>query len=139
MLLRPVIQEDPSGCGIATVAALVGITYQEARTVANNLGIYAEDRALWPGTESVRLLLAHYVQFAPIGETPFFSWDSLPDLALLAIKWRFVKKNEFWHWALFIRDFEGTPVVFDSKKDLRSNVRRDFGRMKPKWFIPIIK
>ena len=29
--------------------------------------------------------------------------------------------------------------VLDSKKTLRKNRRTDFGRMKPKWFIPVIQ
>jgi hypothetical protein len=29
------------------------------------------------------------------------------------------------------------PVVLDPKKALRTNTRRDFGRMKPNWFMEI--
>lgn len=42
----------------------------------------------------------------------------------------------FWHWAVFVR--EGTKqYVLDSKKALKSNIRTDFGRMKPKWHIKV--
>lgn len=37
--MKPVTQEEISGCGIASVAALSGLSYQEAKTVANSLGI----------------------------------------------------------------------------------------------------
>ena len=135
--MNPVIQEEKSGCGIATVAALVGATYNETQGIANSLGIYAEDRALWSDTKYVRRLLTHYGRTASEGETEFTSWDSLPALALLAIKWRLIDGKAHWHWVLFVRDFEGSPVVLDPKKALKSNVRRDFWRMKPKWFIAI--
>jgi hypothetical protein len=37
--MKPVIQEEITGCGIASVAALVGVTYKQAKAVANSLGI----------------------------------------------------------------------------------------------------
>ena len=136
---KPVIQEEKSGCGIATVAVLAGVAYQEVKKAANGIGIRAEDRALWSDTAYVRRLLAHYGIKACEGEKPFSSWNTLPDLALLAIKWRCVAERPFWHWTLFVRDCQGKPAVLDPKKSLRSNVRRDFGRMRPKWFIPVVR
>ncbi len=137
--MKPVIQEEKSGCGIASVAAAVGITYQEAKEAANALGIYAEDRALWSDTKYVRRMLAHFGKAAQEGEIPFVSWSALPDSALLAIKWHFKEGKPFWHWALFVRDRDGNAAVLDPKKALKSNIRRDFWRMKPKWFIPILE
>jgi hypothetical protein len=37
---------------------------------------------------------------------------------------------------VFVRE-GGDAFVLDSKKALRTNRRTDFGRMKPKWFIPV--
>ena len=34
--MKPVTQEEISGCGIASVAVLSGLSYQEAKTVANS-------------------------------------------------------------------------------------------------------
>ena len=137
--MKPVIQEEISGCGIAAVAAAADISYREAKAAADSLGIYAEDRALWSDTKYVRRLLAYFGITAAHGETPFSSWGALPDMALLAIKWRLEGGSPLWHWVLFVRDVEGSPAVLDSKKTLKSNVRRDFGRMRPKWFIPIVR
>ncbi|MDQ7729828.1 hypothetical protein [Halomonas sp. SpR8] len=132
--MNPVIQEEISGCGIAACAALTSITYVQAKEAANALGIYAEDTALWSDTEYVRKLLrALGITVAPT-ETPFDTWESLPDKALLAIKWRMEQGRLFWHWVVFVRD-EREAVVLDSKKALKTNTRRDFGRIKPKWFI----
>jgi hypothetical protein len=37
---------------------------------------------------------------------------------------------------VFVRDATG-EYVLDSKAALKNNVRRDFGRIKPKWFIAV--
>ena len=134
--MNPVIQEEISGCGIAACAALAGITYAQAKETANALGIYAEDTALWSDTEYVRKLLRALGITAASTETPFDSWENLPDKALLAIKWRIEQGRPFWHWVVFVRN-EADTVVLDSKKALKANTRRDFGRIKPKWFIRV--
>jgi len=61
---------------------------------------------------------------------------SLPDRALLAIKWHLEKDIPYWHWVVFVRD-TNNEYVLDSKKALKQNVRTDFGRIKPKWFIGV--
>ncbi|MDX5432368.1 MAG: hypothetical protein LPK20_02195 [Halomonas sp.] len=134
--MEPVIQEEISGCGIAASAVIAGVTYAEAKQKANAIGIYAEDTALWSETEYVRKLLREFsISLAP-KETPFETWELLPDKALMAIKWRMEKGSPFWHWVVFFRDESGA-VVLDSKKALRTNVRRDFGRIRPKWYIAV--
>ena len=135
--MKPVVQEEISGCGIASVAALAGLSYQEARTVAHSLGIFAADSGLWSDTHYVRILLKQFGFSASEGETPFSSWNELPDLALLSIKWHLENGRQFWHWVVFSRGQNG-PVVLDSKKSLRTNMRTDFWRIKPKWFIPVV-
>ena len=134
--MRPVIQAETTGCAIAAVAALAGVNYAEARKAANDLGIYAQDERLWSETAHVRKLLAHFGCRALSGERLFRSWKTLPDLALLAIKWHLEKKRPFWHWVIFVRDEKG-DYVLDSKKALRRHKRTDFGRIKPKWYIEV--
>jgi hypothetical protein len=134
--MEPVIQEETTGCGIAASAALAGVSYAEAKRKANALGIYAADTSLWSETAHVRKLLREFGIFVSPKETPFESWEQLPDRALLAIKWRIEQGKPFWHWVLFVRE-NGKAKVLDSKKALKSNVRRDFGRIKPKWYIEV--
>lgn len=134
--MEPVIQEEISGCGIAACAALAGVSYIEAKGVANSLGIFAEDMALWSDTAYVRKLLEAFKLSTSPSETPFESWDTLPDRALLSIKWRLEEGRPFWHWVVFSRH-HGRMFVLDSKKSLKSNIRQDFGRMKPKWYIKV--
>lgn len=129
-IMKPVVQLERTGCGIASVAAIAGLSYPKAKAITNSLGIFAQDKSLWSKTSHVRKLLA------PL-EVPFRSWAALPDLALLSIKWHLEKDRPHWHWVVFVRQ-SGESCVLDSKKNLRSHRRIDFGRMKPKWYIPIV-
>lgn len=134
--MNPVVQQDMTGCGIASVAALAGVTYPQARKAAAGLGIHVTDSRLWSGTACVRTLLKHYGIVAKAQERPFRSWKTLPPLALLAIKWHRQGNHTFWHWVVFWRESE-RPVVLDPNRSLKNHVRTDFGRMKPKWFMTI--
>ena len=121
--MKPVVQLERTGCGIASVAALAGVSYRQAQHEASRLRIFAGDSRLWSETHHVRRLLTQYGIRSASAEVPFTSWEALPDRA-------------FWHWVVFWRG-PHRPVVFDSKRTLRRHVRTDFGRIKPKWFIPI--
>lgn len=134
--MKPVLQLDRTGCGIASAAALAGISYAKAKSIANRLGIRAEEEALWSSTSPVRRLLRRLGLRARRGETRFRSWRALPDLALLSTKWHLERGCPYWHWVVFVRE-EGGAYVLDPRKGLRSNRRTDFGRIRPKWFIPV--
>ncbi len=134
--MRPVVQLERTGCGIASIAAIAGLSYRRAKSIASSLGIHAEDDALWSDTSHVRRLLRHFGFSDNPREFPFRSWSALPDLALLSIKWRLEHGRPCWHWVVFVREGDHAYVL-DSKKGLRKNRRTDFGRMKPKWFIPV--
>jgi len=136
--MKPVVQLERTGCGIASVAALAGVSYTAAQLVANQMGIFATDSRLWSETTHVRRLLKHYRHHISSRPTPFASWETLPHRALLAIKWHRVKGQAFWHWVVFVRDSTGTYVL-DSKKTLKRHVRKDFWRMKPKWFLKVME
>ncbi|ANJ68480.1 hypothetical protein A9404_12280 [Halothiobacillus diazotrophicus] len=133
---QPVIQEEVTGCGIAAVAVIAGTTYAEARLVAHGLGIHADDSTLWSSTASVRRLLAAFGYVADDEPTPFAGWAQLPDLALLSLKWHLEKGKPYWHWVVFIRSGVAAYVL-DSKKALKTHVRTDFGRMRPKWSLGV--
>ena len=132
----PVIQEEATGCGIASTANILGKSYAEMKAIANEMGIHASDEALWSDTQYVRRLLSHAGVETADDETPFQSWKSLPDVALLSIKHHQKDGRNFWHWVVFKR-VDGQPVVLDSASYLPSNIRRDFEAMQPKWFIAV--
>lgn len=135
--MKPVVQLERTGCGIASIAAIAGLSYPQAKTIAKALGIFAHDESLWSETSHVRKLLDHLGIKPGPRELPFRSWAALPDLALLSIKWHLEKGRPHWHWVVFVRDRVGSYVL-DSKQRLRTHRRTDFGRMHPKWFIPVI-
>ncbi len=134
--MKPVIQEEKTGCAIASAAAIAGISYKTAKKIANDMGIYADDPRLWSETGYMRKLLAALGIKLAKSEKPFSSWEALPDRALLSIKWHEINGKPFWHWVVFVRE-DGVAYVLDSKKGLSRNIRTDFGRMKPKWYIEI--
>jgi ABC-type bacteriocin/lantibiotic exporter with double-glycine peptidase domain len=136
MQIKTVIQQEATGCGLASVAMLAGKSYQDIRSKANRLGIFAEDEKLWSDTDHVRRLLKSYKIEAANVETDFTSWEALPNLALLAIKYRLENGRPFWHWTVFQRI--GTKqTVHDPAAYLEMNDRDDFHDMQPAWFIKI--
>ena len=134
--MKPVIQQEQTGCAIASSAAIAGVSYTKAKQIANSLGITAQDSTLWSSTKPVRSILKKLGIKTNPSETPFKNWESLPDCALLAIKWHKENGIAYWHWVVFVRE-NGKEIVLDSKKSLTTNIRTDFGRIKPKWFIKV--
>ena len=135
-MIDVVIQEEETGCGLATVAMVAGQSYEVVKKRANGLGIFAQDRKLWSETDYVRRLLNGYGIVVSQGETPFVSWDGLPKVALLAITYHLEQGCPFWHWVLYVQEISG-PVVLDPAAYLADNRRRDFDQMSPKWFIEV--
>jgi ABC-type bacteriocin/lantibiotic exporter with double-glycine peptidase domain len=135
-VIRAVVQRDRTGCGVASVAALAGVSYRQAKAAAARLGIAVDDPLLWSHTGHVRSLLRHFGLEAAAGETPFRCWAALPAPALLAIKWHLERGRPCWHWVVFVRGPDGAAVL-DPKQALRRNVRTDFGRMRPQWYIQV--
>lgn len=134
--MKTVIQEDISGCGIASAAALAGMDYPTMKRMAASLGIFPEDGALWSSTEPMFKLLSSVGLKPALPPAPFEDWQSLPSPSLLAIKWRIERGIPVWHWVVFNREGDDLYVL-DPKRALKTNQRRDFGRMKPKWFIAV--
>ena len=135
-MLKPVVQEETTGCGIASVANILGKSYSEMKAMANAMGIHAEDKSLWSDTQYVRKMLSLAGVETSSDEIPFESWSALPDLALLSIKHHQEDGKNFWHWVVFKR-VGGEGFVLDSASYLPANIRTDFNEMQPKWFIEV--
>lgn len=135
--MKQVVQEEKTGCAIACSATIACVSYKEARKIANSIGMYAQDSALWSETNFIRRLIEKFGIKADKKEIPFTNWESLPNCALLSIKWHLERRKPHWHWVVFVRE-SGKSYVLDSKKTLKTNIRTDFGRMKPKWYIEVI-
>ena len=102
--MKPIIQGDETGCGISAVATIVQLPYAEVKARAELLGIFAEDERLFSDTKYVRRLLNEYGVKTSADEKPFQSWASLPDIALLSIKYHIEKGRPFWHWVVYYRE-----------------------------------
>ena len=114
-MINPVVQLEPTGCGIASVATIAGLSYAQAKAIASSLDISAQDARLWSETAHVHKLLEHLGVKTGRAEHPFRSWEALPDLAILSVKWHLEKGRPFWHWVVFVRDDRGARVL-DPKK-----------------------
>ena len=132
-----VIQEEQTGCGIASVANIVGLSYAEVKVKANKIGIFAEDELLYSDTNYVRALLKEYGFNTSENELLFSSWEDLPSLALLAVKYYVEDEKPFWHWVVFKK---GSPsCVLDSASYIEENRITSFVHMHPKWYIAVTK
>ena len=135
--MKAVIQEETTGCAIACSAAIAGLNYQQAKQVANDLDIFADNESLWSSDASIRRLLTE-LGFTTGEMTDFTVWESLPTLALLSTKWHLEDQTPYWHWAVFVRDTDQFYVL-DSNASLSTNKRTDFENIEVKWFIPVHK
>lgn len=115
--MKAVVQQDRTGYGIASVAALAREKYATVKAEVARLGIAVTDARLWSDTSQVRRLLGRF-HISAGKEVDFTSWNSLPDCALLAIKWHREKTGTAWHWVVFVRDESG-DYVLDPKKALQ--------------------
>jgi hypothetical protein len=71
--MKPIVQLERSGCGIAIMAARAGVTYAQTKRDVNRLGLFADDPRLWSETDYVRKLLKEYGFRWARTEAPFIS------------------------------------------------------------------
>lgn len=135
--MKAIIQEDITGCAIASASVLSNQSYQQTKVVFESMGLELTDAALWSSTEPMRALCQQLGIELDKSQHGFTGFEDLPDKALLAIKWKQPQQTAYWHWVVFAR-LNGRAFIFDSKKGLKHNMRTDFGRIKPKWFIPVL-
>ncbi|MEP3246112.1 MAG: hypothetical protein ABJN40_04855 [Sneathiella sp.] len=135
--LRPVFQRDITGCAIASTAWIAGEEYAAVKRGAEEIGVDILKPSLWSDVAPMRQLLQRFDISVGAREIPFQSWGALPDQALLAVKWHLEQGRPHWHWSVFSRQ-EGGAFVMDPKKALKTNIRTDFGRIKPKWYIELL-
>ena len=134
--MQPVVQEHREGCMLACAAMLANLTYGDVAVIAEKLGICAGDKRLYTSTEPMHRLLTRLGIGAVASVSDFRTWQELPDRCLLATKWHIKHGLPHWHWVAFLRDASG-PVVLDPAAHLKNNRRKDFRRIKPKWFLAV--
>ncbi len=136
--MKTIVHTEDNGCGIASVATLVQKPYDEVKTQANAMGIFASDTRLHSSTEYVRQLLSAYGLNASTEEHPFSSWDALPNCALLSTDYHVEDDGlGYRHWVVYYRSAEGDAVVLDPARDLACHERTDFDAIQVQWFIAV--
>ena len=121
---------------LACAAMLANLTYVEVAAIAKTMGIHAGDKRLYTSVEPMQQLLARLGVYTDDSVSDFRTWQELPDRCLLATKWHIEHGLPHWHWVAFLRDASG-PVVLDPAAHLKNNRRKDFRRIKPKWFLAV--
>lgn len=133
--IRRVKQDDRTGCGIACIAIITGESYERIRSLAINELRFSEDGPFYTQVSHLKILASKFGIELPQRIRKFKNWESLPDVAIVAIN--YCKESHTWHWVVYRRE-KDSQYVIDPKKSVKSNKRTDFGRMKPKWFLPVI-
>ena len=136
--MKRVIQQDGTGCGIACIAMLAGIDYKSVKKLGLELFDIKSGDELYTTATDLRKLGQKFNLDVGGRRRKFKTFNSLPDLAILAINYR--ESNDTWHWVVFCRT-ASEEFVLDPKKAIKSEQRSDFGRMelKTKWFIEVKK
>ena len=133
--MRRVKQGDPTGCGLACIAMLAGSDYNTVRELAiKELG-FEDSGAFYTGTNHLRYLSDSFNIELGKKRRQFKSFEALPEIAILAINYK--EDSDTWHWVVYRRTIND-EFVYDPRKNIKANKRRDFGRIKAKWFLPVI-
>jgi len=132
--MKRVRQRDPTGCGLACIAMVAGINYEKVRAIGvNELG-WDETGEFYTGTRDLGELGRHFGIEVGKRRRPFKNFKALPNIAILAVNYK--KQTDTWHWCLY-RGIKDDQFVYDPSQSIKTNKRRDFGRIKVKWFLPI--
>ncbi len=90
----------------------------------------------YTGTKDIRELGGHFNNKVGKRRRKFKSFDALPDTAILAINYK--EKSDTWHWVVYIRT-ANDEFIYDPRKEIKTDKRRDFGRFKASWYLCVNK
>jgi ABC-type bacteriocin/lantibiotic exporter with double-glycine peptidase domain len=132
-------QLDQSGCGIACIAMLTNKSYEEVAETASEVSGIPENGEKYTSTgQLAKLGKAHGVTIGCKKRKKFKGWVHLPNRAILAINPD--SERKYWHWVVFYREPTGEGAyVLDPNPAVKATRRKDFGRIKPFAYLPIIE
>jgi ABC-type bacteriocin/lantibiotic exporter with double-glycine peptidase domain len=131
-MVRRILQEDTTGCGLACVAMVTGSTYAKVKAAAIRLGIAARGEPCYTVANDLARLMREFGMH-PSKEKMITSWPPLKHPSIVAIN---LQKNGNWHWVVYVPGDDGGHV-FDPKKSIKTVRRTDFSRMRPRSYIPM--
>lgn len=112
--IRKIVQTDAYGCGVACLAMVAGIAYEDAKQRFNALGLgvrRGSKPAYSTSSSEMRMAIA---SSGLITETRRWrGWDELQGLAVIKVRddWRGARGR--WHWAVAFRHPDFEIAVFD--------------------------
>ena len=132
--MRRVLQQDPSGCGLACVSMLRNVSYSKVKKVALTLPNFDASSTFYTEAKDLRVLLRHLGVSCAKRLVSFSSWERLPECCILAVSFR--EADWTWHWVVFRRN-GADAYVLDPRPSVKANRRRDFGRLRPRWYLKV--
>lgn len=133
--MHRIVQEDPTGCGLACVAMLSNTTYKKVRKAALEIDLL-KGRTLYTSAKDLHNLAKKFDLSLGQRRRKFKSFDALPDTAILAINYR--PKTGSWHWVVYHRNSKDEYVI-DPMRTVKTDKRKDFKRLqnKTKWWVEV--
>lgn len=144
-------QENQRGCGLACVAMICDVPYKAVRKefIEQNGEPeydYSPIRGSTTkryGTTSTDLHLLFAANDVKSNQKllSFKGWDKLPDICILSVNHRKElmggTKRSMWHWVVYdgINEVVYDPYIYNDKS--RSNIRKDYKRMRPKYYLRV--
>jgi len=135
--MKRILQEDGTGCGIACIAMITGRSYQQIKDELIKMPGYSAKGPFYTDASELRALAKSQGVSLIKRKRKFKEWKLVPNGSILAIRFKEKNSEQEWHWVVFNR-INGREFVIDPKKSIKTDQRTDFGRIKAKWYLPII-
>jgi ABC-type bacteriocin/lantibiotic exporter with double-glycine peptidase domain len=131
--IRHVYQPDWSGCGIAVIAMVAGLSYNGAKTLMIKEKIFDADSDFFGTSFSDLQKVLNALNIQNKNRRKFNKWVNIP--AKVAIASTNYDSSGLFHWVLFIRDINGFYIYDPAKR--RKKIRDLRGKMTG-WFIEVL-
>ena len=135
MPLKRVVQKDATGCGLACIAMVAGVSYTQAKKAAVKSRVVDENQPYYTNSGQLARILEELGGSAEKGRR-LSHWSSLTSLCIVGIGYK--EAEDTWHWVVFVPDRTGGHVL-DPRKSVTTNRRKDFSRMVPHRYIPVTR
>ena len=128
-----VVQDDDTGCGIACVAMIAGVSYEDAKAAVFSKSFrkkvfYTSGPDLRRGLERFGLTLRPAAR-----ARRFESWRRLESTSIVAVE-QTPRNKAHWHWVVFVNDGTRRYVLDPSWPEI---VRTDFRKMEGRSYLRV--
>ncbi|MBI9080607.1 MAG: hypothetical protein JEY79_12820 [Pseudodesulfovibrio sp.] len=135
LVVERVIQEDPTGCGLACVSMVVSASYAEVRKLAiEHLG-FDSVGPFYTDLDDLRYMLDWY-GYGLLRWTPFKSYKPISPVSIMGIERNGSGVED--HWVVHVK-CGLDRYVFDPSRTVKTVQRRDWWKLRPVSYANIIK